>query len=60
MLDKDNVIITSISEAVAKIPKDEKDYRRCSFIRFTLYSHSIQRVDQQRRNSCLPTRMHPV
>ena len=38
MLDNDNII--SI-EAVEKIPTDEKDYRKCSFMCFTLYSHSM-------------------
>ena len=63
MLDKDNVISTSVSEAVEKIPQDEKDYRKCSFICFTLHSHSIQRAVQHianSRNSWLPTRIHPV
>ena len=64
MLDKYNITSTSVSEAVEKIPKDEKDYRKCSFMCFTLYSHSIQRADQHIPNielpSCLPTRMHPV
>ena len=63
MLDKDNVIITSVSEAVEKVPTDEKDYRKCSLMCFTLYSYSIQRVDQHianSRTSCLPTRIHPV
>ena len=46
MLDKDNIISTSVSEAVEKIPTDEKDYRKCSFMCFTLHSHSIQRADQ--------------
>ena len=32
MLDKDNVISTSASEAVEKIPTDEKDYRKYSFL----------------------------
>ena len=32
MSDKDNIISTSVSEAVMKIPADEKDYRKCSFI----------------------------
>ena len=32
MLDNDNIISTSVSEAVKKIPTDEKDYRKCSFI----------------------------
>ena len=42
MLDKDNVISTSASEAVGKIPTDEKDYRKCSFMCFTLHNLSIQ------------------
>ena len=46
MLDTDNIISTSVSEAVAKIPADEKDYRKCSFIHFTLYSHSMQKAKQ--------------
>ena len=50
MLDKDNVISTSVSEAVEKIPTDEKDYRKCSFMCFTLHSHSIQRADQHIAN----------
>ena len=61
MLDKDNVISTSVSEAVEKIPTDQKDYRKCSFMCFTLHSHSIQGADQHianSRNSCLPTRIH--
>ena len=46
MLDKDNIRSTSASEAVGKIPTDEKDYRKCSFMCFTLYNHSIQGADQ--------------
>ena len=46
MLDNDNIISTSVSEAVKKIPTDEKDYRKCSFMCFTLHSHSKQRADQ--------------
>ena len=34
MLDNDNIISTSVSEAVKKIPRDEKDYHKCSFIVF--------------------------
>ena len=63
MLDNDNIISTSVSEAVEKIPTNEKDYRKCSFMCFTLHSHSIQKADQHianSRNSCLPTRIHPV
>ena len=40
MLHNNNIISTSVSEAVEKIPTDEKDYRRCSFMCFTLHSHS--------------------
>ena len=29
MQDKDNIISTTVSEAVEKIPTDEKDYRKC-------------------------------
>ena len=35
MLDNDNIINTSVSEAVEKIPADEKDYRNaplCVFL----------------------------
>ena len=44
MLVKDVITSTSVSEAVEKIPANEKDYRKCSFMCFTLYSHSIQRA----------------
>ena len=47
MLDKDNVISTSISEAVENILTDKKDYRKCSFMCLTLHSNRIQRADQQ-------------
>ena len=58
MLYKDNTISTSVSEAVDKIPTNEKDYRKCSYMYFTLYSHSIwhtksnfvQRADQHITN----------
>ena len=45
MLDKDKIITTSVSEAVEKIPTNEKDYRKCSFMCFALHSYSIQRAD---------------
>ena len=44
MLDEDSITSASISEAVEKIPTDEKDYRKCTLMCFTLYSHSIQRA----------------
>ena len=37
MLDNNNIITTSVSEAVEKIPTHEKDYRKCSFMSFTLH-----------------------
>ena len=46
MFDNDNIISISVSEAVEKIPTDEKGYRKCSFMCFTLHSYSIQRADQ--------------
>ena len=46
MLDKYNITSASVSEAVEKIPTDEKDYRKFSFMCFTLHSHSIERADQ--------------
>ena len=42
MLDNDIVISASVSEAVEKIPADEKDCCKCSVICFTLHSLSIQ------------------
>ena len=40
MLDHDNIISTSVSVAVKKIPTYEKDYQKCSFMCFTLHSDS--------------------
>ena len=51
MLDNDTIISASVSEAVEKIPMDEKDYRKCSFMCFTLHSHSIKRAGQHIANS---------
>ena len=51
MLDKDNTISTSVSEAVEKISTYEKDYHKCLFMCFTLHSHSIQRADQHIANT---------
>ena len=45
MLDKYNIISTSVSEAVEKIPTDDIDYRKCSFMCFTLYSYIIQKAN---------------
>ena len=44
MLDEDNTISKSFSEAVEKISTNQKDYRKYSFMYFTLYSHGIQRA----------------
>ena len=63
MLDKVSIISTSVSEAVEKIPTDEKDYRKCSFIVYFAQPQQLQRVDQHignSINSCLPTRIHSV
>ena len=46
MLNKYNIISTSVSEVVENIPTDEKDYHKCSFTCFTLRNHSIQKADQ--------------
>ena len=40
MLHSDNIISTSVSEAVEKIPTDEKEYRKCSFMCLTLHSYN--------------------
>ena len=65
MLDNDNITSTSASEEVEKIPTDEKDYRKCSFI--VLYFSESQHTNSRptyiianSRNSCLPTRIHSV
>ena len=50
MLDKDNMISTSVSETVEKIPTDEKDHCKSSFMCFTSHSHSIQGADQHLAN----------
>ena len=63
MLHKYNIISTSVSEAAEKIPTDEKDYRKCSFIVYFAQPQQLQRVDQyigNSINSCLPTRIHSV
>ena len=46
MLDKLNIVSTSVSEAVERISTDEKDYRKCSFMCFSLHSYSIQIADK--------------
>ena len=51
MLDNDNIISTSVSEAVKKIPTDEKDYRKCSFIVYFAQPQLLQRVDQHIGNN---------
>ena len=63
LLHNENIISTSVSEAVEKIPTDEKDYRKCSFIIYFAQSQQLQRVDQHTANSinsCLPARIHSV
>ena len=63
LLHNENIVSTSVSEAVDKIPTDEKDYRKCSFIVYSAQSQLLQRVDQHIANSinsCLSTRIHSV
>ena len=62
MSDKDSNIRTSVSEAVEKILRDEKDYRKCSFMCFTLDSYKEQTIQYiaNSTNGCSPTRIHPV
>ena len=60
MLDNDNIISTSFSEAVEKIPTDEKDYCKGSFIIARAPSSTVDQYIANSRNSCLPTRTHPV
>ena len=43
MLNNDNIISKSVSEAVEKIPTDEKDYSKCSFIAYFAQSQQLQR-----------------
>ena len=58
----DNMISTSVSVAVEKIPTDEKDYRKCSFMCLLCTATTVTRVDSiaDSINSCLPTRINPV
>ena len=63
MLDNDNITFANVSEAVEKVPTDEKSYRKFSFMCFSFYSHSIQHSNITKfntRKSCFPTRIHPV
>ena len=55
-----NNIITSVSEAVEKIPADKKDYRKCSFMVFYFAQPQHAKSRPNSRNSCLPTRIHSV
>ena len=64
MLHNDD-IKTSVSEAVEKIPADEKDYRKRSFVVFCFAQsqHKKSRptyITANRKNSFLPTRIHSV
>ena len=43
MLDKENIISTSVSEADEKVPTEEKDYSKCSIICFTLHSYRYKK-----------------
>ena len=63
MLDNGNIISENVSQAVDKIPTDEKYYCKCSFICFSLHSHNEQHsntITYNTRKNYLPTRIHPV
>ena len=68
MLDNDNIISTSVSEAVEKIPTDEKDHRNaplcvllCTATAYKQHTKLIvYHAIANSRSSCLPTRLHPV
>ena len=63
MLENDNIISSNFSEVVEEIPTDEKHYRKCLFLCFTLHSHRMKRAGQHvanSKNSCSPTRIHPM
>ena len=65
MLDNDNIISENVSKAVDKIPTDEKNYHKWSFMCFSLRSHRIQHntntvTTYNTRKDCLPTMMYPV
>ena len=65
MLDNDNIISTSVSEAVKRIPTDDKDYRKSFFIAFYFVQpqHTKSRptcIVANSKNSCLPTRIYVV
>ena len=65
MLDNDNIISTSVLEAVEKILTNEKDDRKWSFyvFHFAQPQHIKSRpryIIANSRNSCLPTRIYPV
>ena len=61
MLDKDSIISISVSEAVEKIPTDEK-----YMLLYVFYFGQLQQTKSTRtyiansRNSCLHTRIHSV
>ena len=64
MLDNDNIII-SVSEAVEKIPTNEKCYRTCSFMVFCFAQPQHKKIRPtyiitNSRYSCLPTRIHSM
>ena len=60
MLDNANITSASVSEAVEKIPTDEKDYRKCSFMALYFTKSRPIYIRVNSRNSCLPTRILPV
>ena len=64
MLHKDNIISTPVSEAVEKIPTDEKVIANAPLCVLpctaTAYTKSRPTCIANSRKSCLLTRIHPV
>ena len=62
MLDNDNIISKTVSEAVEKIPADEKDYRNAPLcvLLCTATAYKQHTNIANSRSSCLPSRLHPV
>ena len=63
MLDNDNIISTSASEAVEKIPTHKKITANAPFCVLLSTAAAVKRAEKHianSRNSCLPTRIHSV
>ena len=61
MLDN-NIMSPSVSEAAKKIPIDENDYKKCSYMCLVCRStgYKITEYQYNSRKGFLSTRIHPV